>query len=201
MVEQGQAYGAPSQVARVVRPGDTIKIAPGTYYDCAVWQTNNITIEGAGPGVVLTDTTCQGKAIFVIYANDVTVKNITFQRARVPDGNGAGIRVEGINLTIENSKFINNQDGILASDNRTSSMIIRNSEFDHNGACIRDCAHGLYVGQIALLRVEHSRFFDTQVAHHIKSRAMRTELIDNHIEDGRMEQLATKLTFPIAARW
>jgi hypothetical protein len=32
------------------------------------------------------------------------------------------------------------------------------------------------------LRVEHSRFFDTQVAH-IKSRAARTELIDNHIED------------------
>jgi pectate lyase len=184
MVGQGQVYDAPSQIVRVVRPGDTVKIAPGTYYDCTVWQTNNITIEGTGPGVVLTDKTCQGKAIFVIHADDITVKNITFQRARVPDENGAGIRAEGTNLTVENSKFINNQEGILAGNNPTSSIIIRNSEFDQNGACIRSCAHGIYVDQIALLRIEHSRFFNTQVAHHVKSRAARTELIDNHIEDG-----------------
>ena len=184
MVGPNQDYSAPSKAARAARPGDTIKIAPGTYYDCTIWTTNSITIEGTGLGVVLTDTTCQGKAIFVVHANDITVKNITFQRARVPDENGAGIRAEGINLAVENSKFINNQEGILAGNNPTSSIIIRNSEFHHNGACIRSCAHEIYVNHIALLRIEHSRFFDTQVAHHIKSRAARTELIDNHIEDG-----------------
>jgi hypothetical protein len=184
MVGQGQVYDAPSQIVHVVRPGDTVKIAPGTYHDCTVWKINNITIEGTGPGVVLADKTCQGKAIFVIHADDITVKNITFQRARVPDENGAGIRAEGTNLTVENSKFINNQSGILAGANPHSSIIIRNSEFDQNGACIRDCAHGIYVNQIALLRIEHSRFFNTHVAHHVKSRAARTELIDNHIEDG-----------------
>ena len=184
MVGNGQKYTAPSQVAQLLHPGDTVKIAAGAYYDCTVWATNNITIEGAGPGVILTDTTCQGKAIFVIHANDVTVKNITLQRARVPDQNGAGIRAEGINLTVEDSTFINNQDGILAGNNPSSSIIIRNSEFNHNGACVGDCAHGIYVNKIALLRIENSRFFDTQVAHHIKSRAARTELIDNHIEDG-----------------
>jgi hypothetical protein len=184
MVGHGQKYTAPSQVARLLHLGDTVRIAPGTYYDCTVWTINNITIEGAGPGVVLTDTTCQGKAIFVIPANDVTVRNITLQRARVPDENGAGIRAEGINLTVEDTKFINNQDGILAADSPTSSIIIRNSEFNHNGACIGSCAHGIYVNKVALLRIENSRFFDTQVAHHIKSRAARTELIDNHIEDG-----------------
>lgn len=179
-----QQYKQPSEAARAVQAGDTVEIAPGTYYDCAVWTKDHLTIEGTAPGVVLTDKTCQGKAIFVIHANDVTVKNITFQRARVPDGNGAGIRAEGINLTLENSKFINNQEGILAGDNPTSSIIIRNSEFDHNGSCIKACAHGIYVNRIALLRIERSRFFDTQVAHHIKSRAARTELIDDHIEDG-----------------
>src|SRR5690242_3309783 len=71
MVGQGQVYDAPSQIVHVVRPGDTVKIAPGTYYDCTVWKTNNITIEGTGPGVVLTDKTCQGKAIFVIHADDI----------------------------------------------------------------------------------------------------------------------------------
>jgi pectate lyase len=183
-VGQGQTYGAPSQVVSVVRAGDTIKIAPGTYYDCAVWTTDNITIEGTGPGVLLTDKTCEGKAVFVIRANEITVRNITFQRARVPDENGAGIRAEGINLVIENSKFINNQNGILAGSNAASSIIVRNSEFDHNGACAKSCAHGIYVGEIALLRIENSRFFDTQAGHHIKSRAARTELLNNRIEDG-----------------
>lgn len=186
MVGEHQRYKQPSEAAGMVHPGDTVEIAPGTYYDCVVWTKDHLTIEGTGAGVVLTDKACQGKAIFVIHANDVTVKNITFQRARVPDGNGAGIRAEGINLTIENSKFINNQEGILAGTNPTSSMIIRNSEFDHNGTCINSggCAHGIYVNNIALLRIERSRFFDTQTGHHIKSRAARTELVDNHIEDG-----------------
>lgn len=186
LVGKNRAYREPSQVTRVAKSGDTIRIAPGTYFDCAVWTTSHITIEGTGPGVVLTDKTCQGKAIFVIHANDVTVKGITFQRARVPDGNGAGIRAEGGNLTIENSKFINNQNGILGGIKPNSSIIVRNSEFYHNGTCIQiaGCAHGIYVGHIALLQIEHSLFFDTQVAHHIKSRAKRTELIDNHIEDG-----------------
>lgn len=186
MVGRDQQYKQPSEAAGVAHAGDTVEIAPGTYYDCAVWTKDHLTIEGTGPGVVLTDKACQGKAIFVIHANDVTVKNITLQRARVADGNGAGIRAEGINLTVENSKFINNQEGILAGTNPTSSIIIRNSEFDHNGTCSNPggCAHGIYVNNIALLRIERSRFFDTQTGHHIKSRAARTELIDNHIEDG-----------------
>jgi len=192
-----QQYKQPSEAARAVQAGDTVEIAPGTYYDCAVWTKDHLTIEGTGAGVVLTDKTCQGKAIFVIHANDVTVKSVTFQRARVPDGNGAGIRAEGINLTVDNSKFVNNQEGILAGDNPTSSIIIRNSEFDHNGSCIKSCAHGIYVNQIALLRIEHSRFYDTQVAHHIKSRAVRTELIDNHIEDGPDGTASYEVDIPV----
>jgi hypothetical protein len=184
MVGPGESYKAPSEAAIAANPRDVIRIAPGTYFDCAVWSIPNLTIEGAGPGVVLTDKICQGKAIFVIHADNVTVSNLTFQRARAPDGNGAGIRAEGVNLTIENSKFVNNQEGILAGDNPKSSILIRDSEFDHNGACDNGCAHGVYVGQIALLRIVHSRFFDTQVAHHVKSRAARTEITDSHIEDG-----------------
>mgnify|MGYP001098921181 CR=1 FL=1 len=184
MVGAGQQYKQPSDAARAAHAGDTVKIAPGTYFDCAVWTQNHLTIEGTASGVVLTDKACQGKALFVVHADDVIIRNITFQRARVPDGNGAGIRAEGINLTIENDKFLNNEEGILAGNNPTSSIIIRDSVFEHNGACRHGCAHGVYVGNIALLRIENSRFFDTQVSHHIKSRAARTELVGNHIEDG-----------------
>src|SRR5258708_26983509 len=54
-----------------------------------------------GADVVITDKACQGKALFVITGDDVSVRNLTFTRARVPDGNGAGIRAEGVNLRVE----------------------------------------------------------------------------------------------------
>jgi hypothetical protein len=184
MVGPGKTFKKPSEATHAASPGDTIDIAPGVYFDCAVWQAKNITIQGSGPGVILSDRICQGKAIFVIQGNDVIVRSITFMRARAPDGNGAGIRAEGVNLTVEKSRFVNNQEGILAGANQTSTITIRDSEFDHNGSCESACAHGVYAGKIGFLRIVHSRFFDTQIAHHVKSRAARTEITDTHIEDG-----------------
>jgi hypothetical protein len=183
-VGAGKAFKTPSEAAAVAKPGDTIRIEPGTYYDCAVWTAANLTIQGTAPGVVLTDKVCQGKAIFVVHADNVRISNVTFARARSEDQNGAGIRAEGVNLTVEDSKFTDNQEGILAGDNPESTIIVRNSQFVHNGACIAACAHGIYANHIRLLSIDHSRFFDTQTAHHIKSRALRTEIIDSRIEDG-----------------
>lgn len=183
-VGAGGTFKAPSEAAAAAKPGDVIRIHPGTYYDCAVWNAGDLAIEGTGPGVILTDKICQGKAIFVVDADDVRIAGITFARARSPDQNGAGIRVEGKNLSVENSRFVDNQEGILAGDNQESTITVRNSEFLHNGACIAECAHGIYVGHIKLLTVDHSRFLDTQTAHHIKSRASRTEIVDSRIEDG-----------------
>ena len=45
-----------------------------------------------GAKVVITDKACQGKALFVTVGEGITVRNLTLTRARVPDGNGAGIR-------------------------------------------------------------------------------------------------------------
>ena len=174
----------PSAAAAVARPGDTIMIQPGDYFDCAVWAADRLTIAGAGPGVTVTDKTCEGKALFVVQGNDIRIRNITFTRARVPDGNGAGIRAEGRNLTVENSRFVNNETGILAGDNPGSTVAISNSEFDGNGKCADACAHGVYVNHVALLQVTGSKFFRTKMAHSIKSRALHTVLRDNVIKDG-----------------
>ena len=107
-VGPGLAYATPSAAARIARAGDTIRIAPGLYHDCAVWRANDLLIEGAGPGVVLRGKTCQGKAIFVITGDRVTVRGIRFEQARVPDGNGAGIRASGRDLSVIDDQFINN---------------------------------------------------------------------------------------------
>ncbi len=179
-------YDKPSQAIAAAQNGDTIQIQPGQYYDCGVLVASNVTIEGVGPaaGVVLTDKTCQGKALLVIEGVNDTVRNLTLTRARVPDGNGAGIRAEGGSLTVDGVRFINNEDGILGAATPQSTILVENSVFERNGICLDACAHAIYVNKIALLRVVHSHFTDTRDGHDIKSRAARTEVLDNDIEDG-----------------
>jgi hypothetical protein len=183
-VGPGKYYTLPSQAARDAHPGDTIRIFPGTYSDCARLDPDGLLIEGMGPDVVLAGKTCDDKGIFVTRGNGITIRNITFAAARVPAHNGAGIRVEGANLTVEDSRFIGNENGILAGGDAASALIIKNSIFRGNGTCIAACAHGIYAGHIALLRVENSTFEEQHQGHHIKSRAMRTEIVNNTIRDG-----------------
>ena len=185
-VGQGKTYAQPSAAIAAAGVGDTVAIYPGQYFDCAAVGVRNLTIEGRGDpaSVVLTDKTCAGKAILVIDAPNVTVRNLTLTRARVPDGNGAGIRMEGGDLTVDGVHFVNNQNGILTAADPTWSLHVSNSLFDHNGGCRDACAHGLYAGAIKLVHVEKSRFIGTKEAHHIKSRAARTEVLNCDIQDG-----------------
>jgi Right handed beta helix region len=186
-VGAGKKYAAPSAAAAAAQDGDHIVIAAGTYFDCAFWRANNLVIEGAGPDkTVITDKTCGGKALFVMDGDNITVRNLTLTRARVPDFNGAGIRAEGGSLTVENVHFINNQDGILSSSLPQATILIRDSAFIRNGTCEGGggCAHGIYINAAKLLRIEHSKFFETKEGHNIKSRAAMTEVIGCDIADG-----------------
>src|SRR5215831_8202930 len=182
-VGPSQTYKTPSAAAAVAKNGDRIEIEPGQYFDCAVWYADNLVIEGTGPGAVITDKTCMGKGLFVVEGNNTTVRNLTLRRARVPDMNGAGIRLDNGNLTVDKVKFIDNQNGIMGGAPGTT-VTVRNSEFDKNGTCEGACAHGIYVMNVDLLRVENSRFSNTRQAHSIKSRAKRTEVIGCTITDG-----------------
>ncbi|HEX2943375.1 MAG TPA: right-handed parallel beta-helix repeat-containing protein [Rhodopila sp.] len=175
----------PSEAASKARDGDVVRLDPGTYADCAIWTANRLRIEAAAPGVVLAGKTCAGKGIFITQGRDITIRGITFADATVPDRNGAGIRAEGRNLTVENSRFLRNENGILAGGGADSEVRIIDSEFLDNGACIRACAHGVYAGgPIKRLEILRSLFYGTRIAHHIKSRARTTIVRDSRIEDG-----------------
>ncbi len=174
----------PSDAARIAEDGDTIVIDPGEYVDCAVWSRRNLRIEGAGPGVLIHGKLCESKAIFVTAGDDITVANLTLAGARSPSRNGAGIRAEGRNLTVENARFIGNEDGILTADSPDSTLRVVGSEFRDNGSCAAACAHGIYAGHIRVLQVESSRFVGTREGHHIKSRALETAIVGNLIADG-----------------
>jgi hypothetical protein len=181
-----KTYKNPSDANNVAKAGDHILISPGEYFDCAIVHANDLVIEGVGKpeSVVLTDKTCGGKALLVTSGNNITIRNLTLARARVPDGNGAGIRAEGLGLTVDHVRFVNNQNGILSSPQPNGAISISNSEFLQNGTCERACAHGIYINALKLLHIEHTHFLGTKSGHNIKSRAARTEVIACTIEDG-----------------
>lgn len=186
-VGPGMPYRLPSAAAAAAHDGDHIKIAAGSYSDCAVWKTNNLTIEGAGPdATVISGRPCQGKALFIAQGRAITVRNLALTGAHVADFNGAGIRAEGGDLTVEHVRFAEDENGIMSGALPGVKIIVRDSEFIADGTCEGGggCAHGIYAGHIALLRVEHSRFLRTRSGHHIKSRALRTEVIGCDLEDG-----------------
>ena len=180
-----RALKLPSQATAIAMNGDVVRIDPGTYADCAIWNASRLVIEAAGPGVILAGKTCAEKGIFIVEGADTTIRGITFANATVVWHNGAGIRAAGDNLTVENSRFLGDENGILAGGSRRSVLRITGSVFIGNGACIDACAHGVYAGApIYLLNIEHCVFLDTKIAHHIKSRALNTIVRDSRIEDG-----------------
>jgi hypothetical protein len=182
-VGPGRMYKNPKAAAAAAHRGDTIQIYPGTYWG-AVWYPKDLTIVGMGAGATITGPVLMGKGLFDIEGDNATIKNLTFTGAKASAGNGSGIRLDGTNLTVLNSKFTYNQDGILAGDNSASTITIKNSTFYHNGACVSACAHGVYVGNIAMLDIENSTFNATQKGHSIKSRARVTNILNNKITDG-----------------
>jgi Right handed beta helix region len=174
----------PSEAAAVAEDGDVVRFDPGEYVDCAIWRASGLVLEAPDGAAHVRDRACAGKAIWVIAGDDVTVENITFSGARVPDQNGAGIRAEGRNLTVRNSRFYDNENGILGGTVAGSTILIEGSVFERNGKCAANCAHGVYVNGIERLKVVGSIFRDQRVGHHVKSGALAVEVIGSTIEDG-----------------
>jgi hypothetical protein len=184
LVGPTRSLHAPSDAAAVVQDGDIVRIDPGEYVDCAVWRANRLVLQAPDGQAHLRDRACAGKAIWVISGADVTVENIVFSGARVPDQNGAGIRAEGKNLTVRHARFWDNENGILAAPVDDSTILIEGSTFERNGKCAANCAHGVYVNRIARLKIVDSVFRGQRVGHHIKSGALALEVTGSTIEDG-----------------
>lgn len=194
-VGPGRALTGPGQAAAVALDGDRVVFDPGVYRDCAIWRASRLTIE-ARPRpatmnrtvmtqTVVTGPSCGDRGLFVFVGNDITVRGLTFEHARNSWYTGAGILMEGANLTVENSQFLDNENGILAGGTPNSVVRIVHDVFRGNGSCQGACAHALYVGKrIARLEVTGCLFLDTHVGHDIKSRARATVVRESRIEDG-----------------
>ena len=175
-------------VARVGDGVGTITIAPGRYRDCAMQAGGVITYRAATLGTVIFDGgICEGKASLVLRGRAAKVDGIVFQRQAVPDGNGAGIRLEQGDLSVDNSVFRDAQQGILTATFPTGSISILRSTFSGLGRCEGDagCAHSLYVGKYGSLSVRNCRFEAGQGGHYVKSRARRVHIVENSFDDSQ----------------
>src|SRR5574337_879295 len=189
-----------AEAARLARDGDVVEIAAGTYRrDVAVWLQRRLTLRGVGgqPELVADGEDAEGKAIWVIRNGDFTVENIAFRGARVPAGNGAGIRFEKGVLAVRNCRFEDNEMGLLTGNDPESRLSIENSEFAHapRGA-EHPLKHLLYVGHIARVDIRGSRFHDGFVAHLVKSRARESDLRYNLVWDGPTGSASYEMDFP-----
>jgi hypothetical protein len=192
----GGTYSTLAAAVAAASSGDTILVEPGTYTDQVATINVPLTIEGnGGPGqVVFTQSAAElpGLKGYLVTNANTTVANLTFQNAAISlsDGdNGAGIRQQAGNLTVINSQFLNNQEGILATPNNqgNGNILIENSLFSGNGVAsgpLSGFEHGLYVGVVASLTVIGSTFQGTLAGHDIKSRAATTTVMDNYLDDG-----------------
>lgn len=183
----GHGYATLAQAVGAIGDGDgTILIAPGTYRQCVVQSAGSIAYRATTPGSVVFDgAICEGKAAFVLRGRAASFEGITFQNLRVPDGNGAGIRLEHGDLSIVNSLFRASEEGILTADDPQGTIAIDRTTFSHLGRCDRglSCAHSLYVGQYGRLIVTRSRFEAGDGGHYLKTRSARVEITDNSFDD------------------
>jgi len=173
-VGTGKKYSSISAAASAAAPYDIIIVYPGTYKG-AVFTDSNLTVRtpaGSPRGsAVITGSTMLDKGLFVTKGSNITIDGFRFASARSTSGNGAGIRVESKNLTVRNSEFIGNQNGMLITPGSLRGTVtISNSLFKGNGAGDGQ-SHGLYANALDKLVVTNTRFEGTKVGHHLKSRA------------------------------
>lgn len=196
----GRALAVPSAASAIAQNGDTIHIAAGDYRgDVTTWRASNLTICGVGGRARLfaNGLNAQGKGIWVLSIPNsatTTIINVEFHDAKVPDQNGAGIRLDGGSLVLRSTGFYDNENGILGGSG-SANVTIENSEFARNGFG-DGYTHGIYIGDLNRLDVRSSFFYQTRIGHNLKSRAKENYIENSYFMDGPTGSASYQLDFP-----
>lgn len=210
VVETGRVYERLQDAVNAIGNGSgTIRFGSYHFADCAVQSGGDITYTAAVPGqAVLDGVACQGKAALVLGGRSARIEGMVFANIRVPDKNGAGIRLEHGDLTITQSWFRDSEQGLLTVNGERGSIEIDKSTFTRLGTCEGSgCAHSIYVGDYGSLRVTRSRFEQGRGGHYLKSRASRVEVLDCSFDDSNGKETNYMIDLPngatgrIAGNW
>lgn len=199
VVGPGEKIATLTEAARLARDGEVIEVRPGVYRgQVAVWTQNNLLIRGAGerPVMLADGKSAEDKGIWVVRGGKVRIENIEFRGARVKDFNGAGIRFEKGNLTVQGCAFFDNEMGILTANRPELSLEVLDSEFGDAPRDKGDLHHLLYVGAIGKFVLRGSRFSNGYLGHLVKSRARENHILYNMLVDGAGGKASYELEFP-----
>ena len=189
VTETGRSFGRLQDAVNAIGAGQgTIRLAAGSYHECAVQTAGSVTYTAAEPGkAILSGTACEGKAGLVLRGEAAKIDGLIFERFGVSDGNGAGIRLEKGDLTVRQSWFRDSEEGILTADDPAHTITIDQSTFTRLGRCDRglSCAHSVYTGDYGMLTVTRSRFEAGRGGHYVKSRAGRVAISDSSFDDSQ----------------
>lgn len=200
IVGPGQRITSIGEAARLARDGEVIEIRPGTYRgQPAVWTQDRLVIRGGGgerPVMLADGQHAEGKGIWVVRGGAVRIENIEFRGARVPHGNGAGIRFEKGRLTVYGCRFVDNEMGLLTANSPEQTLEVVDSEFAQAPTHPGDLHHLLYVGAIGKFVLRGSRFSGGHLGHLVKSRARESHVLYNLLVDGKDGKASYELEFP-----
>ena len=191
-------YTLPSQVASLVKDGDIVEIDAGIYLsDVCRWTANNLIIRGIGGYAHLKSNgkSWGEKAIWVIQGNNTTIEWIEFSESTSKDRNGAGIRGEGLNLTIRYCYFHHNENGILAGNLTPCTYLIEHCEFAYNGHG-DGYTHNLYINHIDTLIFRFNYAHHCNIGHELKSRARVNYILYNRISNEKAGTASREIDLP-----
>jgi len=181
-VGPGKTYSAPCAAFNAARDGDIVEISGNNIYkgDVCGISRNNLTVRGVNgrPMIDANGANAMGKGIWVVAGNNITIENVEMFGARVPDQNGAALRLEGTGFILRQSFLHDNENGILANANTASDILIEYSEFGHNGFG-DGYTHNLYIGNVRSLTFRYSYSHDANGGHNLKSRAQVNTIYNN----------------------
>ncbi len=184
-VGPGQQLKNPSDAARVAQDNDLIEIEAGRYVgDVAVWKQNGLLLRGmqGRPHLDSQGRTALEQGIWVFQGNDIAVENVEFSGARSRTRNGSGIRFFGRNLTVRDSYFHDNEDGVLTYLSPDGDVLIERSVFERNGAGDGQ-SHNIYIGKVRTFTLRFSHSHDSVRGHEVKSRARVNYIEYNRLTD------------------
>ena len=211
IAESGRSFARLQDAVDAVGGGSaTIRVGNGRHQDCAVQTTGQIAYEAATPGQAVFDgVTCEGKAALVLRGTAASVTGLVFTNMRVPDFNGAGIRLEHGNLAVSQAWFRDSQQGILTGADPDGSITVDKSTFTRLGTCEGSggCAHSVYIGDYGAATVTRSRFEAGRGGHYLKSRAAKIAVLSSSFDDSAGHQTNYMIDLPggatgrIAGNW
>lgn len=185
LAETGEAFGSLQDAVEAIGRGSgTIRVAPGRYGECAVQEAGRVAYVAEQRGTaVFEGGACEDKATLVLRGKSAWIDGLVFTGVRVPDANGAGIRLEDGDLAVTYTLFSDGENGILTANGPSGSISIDHSTFSGLGE--GDGTHSLYVGHYGSLKVTNTRFERGVGGHYLKSRAPRLHVLNNSFDDSQ----------------